>query len=86
MILKMPQLAFQSSLRCGHSLPNVIFHCYNTNAPHSQVQNISAHSPMFGATINSTPSHAFHQSEIVEIGASVLLLYHNKCTAFRHTG
>lgn len=58
MILKMPQPGFQSSVRCGHYLPNLIFQYYNTNAPHSEVPNISACSSMFGATINPTLSHA----------------------------
>lgn len=71
MVLEMPQLGLQSSLRCGHYFPNLIFHHNNTNAPHSQVPNISAHSPMFGATINPTSSHAlafpFYQLKILAI-------------------
>lgn len=58
MIFEMPQLGFQSSPRCVHYLPNLIFHHYHADVPYGQVPNISACSPVFGATIELTPSHA----------------------------
>lgn len=85
MILSLSQLGFQSSLRCVYYLPNFIFHHYNTNTPHSQVPNISALSPMFGATISPTPCHAviFSFSPIKNLSHSghVILQHHDKCTA-----
>lgn len=85
MLLRMSQLGFQSALRCVHQLSNFILHYYNTKASHSQVPNIFALSPMSGATVSPTSSHAlsfpFYQSKILAILGMLYSQYHD-----RHTG